>query len=70
MRYSSFVQAAALFSITLLSSCSSHSTVQSRPGALGITDFLLAFNSYSTAQTYLKRGRHAEAVTEYQESPL
>ena len=67
MRYSTF-RTAALLSLIVLSACSSQSIVQSRPGALGINDFLLAFNSYSTAQTYLKRGRHAEAVAEYQES--
>ena len=68
MRFSIFLRTLAFLSITVLGSCSSQSPVQSRPGAFGINDFLLAFNSYSTAQTYLKRGRHTEAVVEYTES--
>lgn len=31
-------------------------------------DFIQAYNAYALAQTYLKRGRHTEAVVEYEQS--
>ena len=30
--------------------------------------FLQAYNAYALAQTYLKRGQHAEAIVEYEQS--
>ena len=52
----------------MLCACSSQSPTQPRAGVLGMNDFLLAFNTYNTAQTYLKQGSHPEAVVEYEES--
>jgi len=31
-------------------------------------DFIQAYNAYALAQTYLKRGQHAEAIVEYEQS--
>src|SRR5919106_4136542 len=44
------------------------STLYAPGGPLSLMDFLHAYNAYALAQTYLKRGRHAEAVVEYKES--
>ena len=68
MRSTSLFRTLAVLSAAALWACSAPSPTQPRAGVLGMNDFLLAFNTYSTAQTHLKQGRHPEAVVEYEES--
>jgi hypothetical protein len=51
-----------------LCACGPRQTTRPPGGPWGITDFLQAYNAYALAQTYLKRGRHAEAIVEYEQS--
>ena len=68
MRSSSLFRTLAVLSAAALWACSAPAPTQPWAGVLGMNDFLLAFNTYSTAQTHLKQGRHPEAVVEYEES--
>jgi len=57
-----------LMILTFLGACSPRSAPRPTGGPWGVMDFLQAYNAYSLAQTYLKRGQHAEAIVEYEQS--
>lgn len=57
-----------LFVVILFAACGPRQPPRAPGGPGTLMDFLQAYNSYSLAQLYLERGRHAEAVVEYEES--
>lgn len=58
----------ALAVLLVLCACGPRQPARAPGGSGTILDFLQAYNAYALAQTYLKRGRHAEAIVEYEES--
>lgn len=54
--------------VVLLCACGPRSAPRPSGGPWSVMDFLQAYNAYALAQTYLKRGRHAEAIVEYEQS--
>lgn len=57
-----------LLALTLLFACGPRHTSRTASGPQTLMDFLQAYNAYSLAQLYLKDGRYAEAIVEYEES--
>jgi hypothetical protein len=60
----------AFLLVALLCACGPRSAPRPSGGPWGMMDFLQAYNAYALAQTYLKRGQHAEAIVEYEQSLL
>ncbi|MCS6927699.1 MAG: hypothetical protein NZ578_17550, partial [Candidatus Binatia bacterium] len=58
----------ALSVLLFLCACGPRPPARAPGGPGTILDFLQAYNAYALGQTYLKRGRHAEAIVEYEES--
>ena len=57
-----------LLLLAFLCACGPRSAPRPTGGPWGVMDFVQAYNAYSLAQTYLKRGQHAEAIVEYEQS--
>jgi hypothetical protein len=60
--------AIALLIVTLLYACGPCQAPRTPKGAEGALSFVVAYNAYVLAQTYLENGRRAEAIVEYERS--